>query len=71
MRVYRFISDQKADFDIKTLCRVCEVPRSSYYDWERSCSQADDALVAEASLANRVYDIWTASRRGAATGRPG
>lgn len=62
MRVYRFISDQKADFDIKTLCKVCEVARSSYYDWERSCSQPDDALMAEAHLANRIYDIWMASR---------
>ena len=62
MRVYRFISDQKADFDVKTLCRVCRVPRSSYYDWERATANNEDALWAEATLANRIYDTWRASR---------
>ncbi len=62
MRVYRFISDQKADFDVKTLCRVCRVPRSSYYDWERATADNQDAMWAEAVLANRIYDAWAASR---------
>jgi transposase InsO family protein len=62
VRVYRFISDQKADFDVKTLCRVCRVPRSSYYDWERAEVEGADARWAEATLANRIYDTWKASR---------
>ncbi len=32
---YRFIDSQKANFPIKVLCRVCQIPRSSYYDWIR------------------------------------
>lgn len=62
MRVYRFISDQKADFDVKTLCRVCRVPRSSYYDWERAQAEGAEAMWAEAVVANRIYDAWKASR---------
>ena len=62
MRVYRFIDEQKADFAVKTLCRVCEVPRSSYYDWAaaNACG-ADDGTWAEAVLADRIYELWVSS----------
>ena len=33
MSLYRFIDAQKADFRISDLCRVLEVPPSSYFDW--------------------------------------
>ncbi|MGH9070839.1 MAG: IS3 family transposase [Acidimicrobiales bacterium] len=63
MRVYRFIDEQKADFAIKTLCKVCEVPRSSYYDWaERNATGPDDATWDEAALADQIYECWKASR---------
>ncbi|MGH2733762.1 MAG: hypothetical protein ACRDJG_12660 [Actinomycetota bacterium] len=55
MRVYRFIDSQRTDFDVKTLCRVCKVSRSSYYDW---AAGPDAAIIEEAYLANRIYDIW-------------
>lgn len=61
MRVYHFIDCQKADFDVKTLCRVCEVSRSAYYDWAKSIGP-DEATWAEAELADRIYDIWANSR---------
>lgn len=63
MKVYRFVRAQKADFDVTTLCRVCAVSRSAYYVWEKSTAAGpSDRLVAEAYLANRIYDIWRASR---------
>ncbi len=63
MRVYRFIDEQKADFNITTLCRVCEVPRSSYYDWATAHAWGpDDATWDEAILADRIYEFWLASR---------
>ena len=33
MRLYAFVDAQKTDFKIATLCRVCEVSTSGYYDW--------------------------------------
>ncbi len=54
MKVFAFIDSQKAEFDVKTLCEVCEIPRSSYYEWA--------AMWAEAAFANRAFDIWAASR---------
>lgn len=63
MRVYRFIDCQKAEFDVKTLCRVCEVSRSAFYTWARAEEiGADDATWEEATMANRIYDIWARSR---------
>jgi len=63
VKVFAFIDSQKTDFDIKTLCDVCAVGRSSYYDWVDSRSTGpDEAAWDEAMVANRVFDIWLRSR---------
>ncbi|MGI8633519.1 MAG: IS3 family transposase [Solirubrobacterales bacterium] len=63
MRVYRFIDCQKAEFAIKTLCRVCEVSRAAYYAWASAEEAgADEATWDEAIQANRIHDIWARSR---------
>ena len=36
MNKYTFIDAQKASFPIRLLCRVCAVPESSYFDWDRT-----------------------------------
>ena len=33
MKVYAFVDAQKTDFKIATLCRVCGVSTSRFYDW--------------------------------------
>ena len=33
MKVYAFVDAQKTDFTITTLCRVCGVSTSGFYDW--------------------------------------
>ena len=62
-RVYRFIAIEAANFPVATLCRVARVSRSAYYAWAAKGEGPDDALVEEAVLANRIYDIWRSSRR--------
>jgi len=63
VRVYRFIDCQKAEFEIKILCRVCEVATSAYYAWAKADRDGpDEATWDEAVLANRIHDIWTRSR---------
>jgi transposase InsO family protein len=63
VKVFSFIDSQKTEFDIKTLCDVCGVPRSSYYDWTAGAATGpDDACWDEAIFANLVYDIWSRSR---------
>ncbi len=64
MRVYRFIDSQRTEFDVKTLCRVCEVSRTSFYDWMAAqAAGPDEATLEEAWLVNRIYDIWAESKR--------
>lgn len=63
MKVFSFIDSQRTEFDIKTLCAVCAIPRSSYYGWAATGSAGPDAACwDEALFANRVYDIWARSR---------
>jgi hypothetical protein len=68
-RVYRFMNSEAATFSVARLCRVCGVARSAYYDWLSHQGGASEALVEEAYLANRIFDIWRRSRRR--SGRPG
>ena len=32
-KVFAFVDRQRAEFAVKTLCRVCRVSTSGYYDW--------------------------------------
>ena len=61
-RVYRFIESESAEFAVATLCRVAGVSRSAYYAWRAKGDGPGDATWDEAVLADRVYDIWAASR---------
>lgn len=53
MRLYAFVDAEKTDFKITTLCRVCNVSTSGYYDWRAqvvaglSDTERDDAEVLE------------------------
>jgi transposase InsO family protein len=63
VKVFAFIDSQKTEFDVKTLCSVCAVSRSSYYDWAAEAAGGpDDGVWDEAILANRIYDAWARSR---------
>lgn len=62
-RVYRFIESEAENFAVTTLCQVAGVSRSAFYAWCARGDGPDDATVAEAYLANRVYDVWVRSRR--------
>jgi transposase InsO family protein len=63
VKVFAFIDDQKTEFEIKTLCQVCRVPRSCYYQWATVRRGPDDGMWDEAILANRIFDVWRRSRR--------
>ena len=44
------------------LCRATRAARSSYYEWRKRSEGPSAALVDEAYMANRVYDVWKRSR---------
>ena len=63
MRVFAFVLRQKADFPVKTLCRVCRVSTSGYYDWvERDAAGPTVAEAAEADLVERIRLVHAESR---------
>ena len=66
MRVFAFVSRQKAEFPVKTLCRVCRVSTSGYYDW--AARQAAGPTAAERAETELVEQIRPSTRSpGAAT----
>jgi len=63
VRVFAFVCRQKADFAVKTLCRVCQVSTSGYYDWAaRERAGPTEAQVAEAELVGQIRLVHKASR---------
>jgi transposase InsO family protein len=63
VKVFAFIDAQKTVFDVKTLCRVCSVSRSAFYDWAAAVAAGpDQALWDEAIVADAIFDIWKRSR---------
>lgn len=62
LRVYRFIESEAANFAVRTLCKVAGVSASAYYAWRARGEGPSEALIDEALLANRVFDIWRRSR---------
>lgn len=61
-RLYRFIESEAANFAVRTLCQVTRVSSSAYYAWRSRGEGPSEALIDEAVLADRIFDIWRRSR---------
>lgn len=61
-RVYRFIESEEGNFTVAALCRATRVSRSAFYEWRKRAEGPSEALVEDAYLANRIYDVWRRSR---------
>ena len=42
MRVFAFVAAQKADFPVRTLCRVCKVSTSGFYAYSARSGRAPE-----------------------------
>jgi transposase InsO family protein len=63
VRVFAFVSRQRAEFAVKTLCRVCRVSTSGYYDWAaRQAAGPTPAERAEAELVSQIRLVHKESR---------
>lgn len=63
MRVFAFVSRQRAEFPVKTLCRVCRVSTSGYYGWEaRRAAGPTSAQLAEQELVEQIRSAHAESR---------
>jgi transposase InsO family protein len=63
MRLYAFVDAQKTDFKITTLCRVCQVSTSGYYDWAgRVAAGPSDAERDDDAVLERIRAAHKKSR---------
>jgi len=63
VKLYAFVDAQKTDFTIATLCRVCRVSTSGYYDWvARVAAGPGDAARDDVVLLERIRKIHKKSR---------
>ena len=66
--IYRFIFSEKANHAIRTLCRVLEVPSSSYFDWvKRGRALEAKRAVEEAVIVEEIRAVhaWSNGTYGA------
>jgi len=64
VRVFAFVAAQKAEFPVRTLCRVCKVSTSGFYAFAaRKAAGPSPAELAKATLAGHVARVHRRSRR--------
>ena len=64
MRIFAFVAAQKADFPVRTLCRVCQVSVSGFYAWvARMTVPPSPAAVAKVAAAAHIARVYRESRR--------
>ena len=56
---YRVIERFKDKYSISEMCKLFEVPRSSYYAWRKK-QQCEDR---DQETADRIREIWNSSRQ--------
>ena len=57
MSRFQFVADNSATFEVKRLCELVEIERSSYYAWRRSAPARRARMRADAELAQRIRAV--------------
>jgi len=60
--IYRFLDAEKADFPVRILPRVCEIPRSSHDDWTGRRHRVDEEVAQAQQLREKILQCHKASR---------
>ena len=64
MRIFAFVAAQKADFPVRTLCRVCRVSASGFYAYAaRLAAGPGPAAAAREVAAGHIARVHASSRR--------
>lgn len=64
MRIFAFVAAQKADFPVRTLCRVCKISASGYYAYAaRIAAGPTPATAARQIMAAHIARVHQDSRR--------
>ena len=57
MSRFQFVADNSATFEVKRLCELVEIERSSYYDWLKAAPAREERARADAELAERIRAV--------------
>jgi hypothetical protein len=64
VRIFTFVAAQKAEFPVRTLCRVCKVSTSGFYAFESRRAAGPTAVeLAKEAVARHVARVHQTSRR--------
>ncbi|WP_148649538.1 IS3 family transposase [Novosphingobium barchaimii] len=54
---FQFVADNSATFEVKRLCELVEVERSSFYAWLKAAAAREERAQADAELATRIRAV--------------
>jgi hypothetical protein len=57
---FQFVEDFRATFEVKRLCELVEIERSSYYAWRAAAPARAARAAADAELAQRIRVVHQA-----------
>lgn len=57
MSRFQFVEDQRSTFEVKRLCEIVEIERSSYYAWRASAEARQARAEADRQLAERIRRV--------------
>lgn len=60
MSRFQFVADNSATFEVKRLCELVEIERSSYYAWKAGAPARAERTAADAALIDRIRVIHAA-----------
>ena len=70
MSRFQFVADHRHAFEVKRLCALVEVARSSFYAWLAGEPRRQQRTVADAELAERIRQVHDQDRALARHGSP-
>ena len=62
MSRFQFVADHRATFEVKRLCEVIEVNRSSFYAWGAAAPARAERAAADEQLAERIRVMHEAEK---------
>ena len=69
MSRFQFVADHRDAFEVKWLCEIVEVSRSSFYAWLDAAPARAERAAADAALAERIRTVQRTE--GTEYGAPG
>ena len=67
---FQFVADHQHAFEVKRLCEVIEIPRSSFYAWQEAAPTRAERAAQDAELAERIRQVQDPKTGDPAYGAP-